>query len=140
MMAMAQGALVKKGSFTVPQMQQDGESFYISLDKTVSKYVIVVEGTNDTKQALIDSGISGNRVFMWVGIFPNMQIDNRSISADALTGRINAATSELSAATTAQIRLYDDRFGFDAFVLKSGGSAWGVYQGYTYNYWVFEIK
>lgn len=140
LMGMAQGCLIQKGSFTVSS-GDEGYNKQISFGKTVNKYIAIFEMTNESKEILAGrSDVSGLRAFTWVGIYPLPSIANKEISDDAYVARINPSTQAVNATINRSMALYNDKVRLSCYVLKNGGSAWGLYQGLSYNYWIFEMK
>ena len=141
LLQMASKGYIKKGQFTVKSTGSEGERLYIDIGKTLEKYVVVVEMTEESKAVLAaKTEITGQRVFEWIGIYPLMNIDNKTITNDAFVGRMQPSTGSVNASTTASIYTSADRIGLDCYALKEGGSAWGLYFGFTYNYWLLELK
>lgn len=138
---MANNGYVKKGQFTLKATGTEGETFYIDIGKTLSKYVVVVEMSEESKEALAQrTEITGQRVFEWVGIYPYMRINNKESTTDALVGRIQPSANSVNVSTTSYINTSSTRFGFSCYKLQEGGSAWGLYYGFTYNYWLLELN
>ena len=141
LLQMASKGYIKKGQFTVKSTGSEDERLYIDIGKTLEKYVVVIEMSEASKETLAGrTEITGQRIFEWIGIYPLMNIDNKTITNDAFVGRMQPSTGSVNASTSASIYLYSDRFGLECYKLQEGGNAWGIYYGMTYNYWLLELK
>ena len=131
------GAQFVKGTFTVPN---DADSYTIQFGKTISKYLFLIEMTDGSKSALINSGQSGLKTYSAQGIYPIPAINNVSPSnLAALYERYDPSNNDKSVSiSTSIITDIDD----ESITLYTRGYAYGTsfYRGSSYNYYIVEIK
>ena len=136
MAQMANGAQFVKGTFTV---SDSGSSYTLNFGKTFSKYMYFVEMTDESKTAFISSGATAARIFCYVGIYPKREINNTSVNSNKLIVRLNPSTSETSASYSSSFTESSTSIVF-ATSSVTGSTANALYKGYTYNYYIVEIK
>lgn len=138
MMAMAGGAQFVKGTFTVPN---DSSNYYtLEFGKTFQSYLFLIEMDDASKTALLATGINGNRIYAEQGIFPMPLINNTTPSNMYVFERINPSTQAVSATygsgginTVSQTSIK-----FSCNIVTADQSY--LYRGYTYSYYIVEIK
>lgn len=128
---MASGARFVKGTYTIP----DNGSFVINFGKTFSKYLFYIEMTDESKAALIDTGKTSSRTFAAFGVYPEMEIGN-VIGNSNLGSRITPSSKALSEGHFSATK------SSNSIELPTGGTGNSnvFYWGYTYNYYIVEIK
>lgn len=137
MAQMARGVEVIKGSFTVG----DNDTTYaLQFGKTLSRYMYLIEMTDQSKAELISTVSSGVRVFAFAGMYPMPEVNNTSqASVCVRTYRVTPSTGVVSSST-----YYDNNvpsstaITLNAVSVSSGGDA--LYRGYTYNYIIIPIE
>ena len=132
---MASGAEFIKGTFTVPS---SGSSYTLEFGKTFNKYLYFFEMTDASKTALLGISATGARTFFVDGIYPNRAVNGAEIG-DVFTYRVVPSTGVLSASYTVTII---NECSSTSMTLKTGGTGNTsvFYNGYSYNYYIVEIK
>lgn len=136
MAQMASGAQFVKGTFTAPS----SGSYTLNFGKTFSKYIFIIESTEDTKTAIINSGASSYRPFYWIGSYPQPEINNNG-SYGGIAWTYKPSTNEY-----ANSRYATDNNSYTTtsitFVVAdiTGTSSSGILKGCSYNYYIVEIK
>ena len=116
------------GEFTVPD---SGSTYEISFGKTISNYLFLIEATDDTKTAILNSGQTSSRAFAFVGVYPKREANDHEASNNALTQRLKPSDGSVDASTTT-VTCTDS-----AVSLPIGGFGSGVnyvFAGCTYKY------
>lgn len=123
-----------KGEFTCPS---SGSSYTLSFGKTFSKYVAVIEMTDSSKTALVNSGLTAARTFAMMLIYPKLAIGNMENNYQAIFHRFNPSNNVMDngAPTTCT-------FTSSSITIPMGttSSANQLYQNYSYKYYVAEIE
>lgn len=136
-MQMASGASYASGTFTT---DDSAASHTINFGKTFSKYLYLIEMTGESKTALMNSGQTSAKMFSSIGTYPPLIFDStHQANKTYLSYRMNPSTSEISYSTSAVATNLDE----SSITLGSNaiaGSANGLYKGYSYTYYVVEIK
>ena len=132
---MASGARFVKGSFTV---ETGITSKTIDFGKTFSKYLFLVEMTDESKTMLMNSGVNAVRAFSFVGIYPHRQINNHEYVTDAVYSRYNPSTDAVSGGTMQIATLTGSSMTMSVSVVSSSTTT--LFVGYSYNYYIVEIK
>ena len=140
MMAMASGADFVKGSFTAPSTNTDG---VINFGKAFTKYMFVIEATEESKTSIINSGINANKAFAFCGVYPDFKINNSQISNyhNSFSVRINPSTNEVGQGTmpSSAITATTTSIAMPARAITQNFANY-LYGGLTYNYYIVEIK
>lgn len=134
---MAKGAEFISGSFTIPS---NDTSFTFDFGKTFNKYLYVIELADDSKTALMNSGVTGDRLYGAVGVYPQLAIGNVGIDNYGLAYRIKPASA--TSTPIASYSIFTEITG-SSMTVRVGTINAGTYyliQGYTYNYFIVEIK
>ena len=139
MMAMASGAQFVKGTFTVPD---SGSTYTLTFGKTFSKYLFSVEADDNSKTQIASSGLSDNRAFCYVGIYPPRIINNVTNSVNKMIDNYNAPTSSAGGTATSYHTCSESWIEFLVSNLRGTGTAAtrNLLRGLTYNYYIVEIK
>lgn len=136
MAQMASGANFVKGTFTVPSI---GSSYTLNFGKTFSKYMFFIEMTNDSKTALLQIGATSARAFFVEGIYPSPSVNNVQGTNVTLVCRVTPSTGEITyGQNNIFIKGIDDTH-ID-FAAGGTGNTNAFYNGYSYNYYIVEIK
>ena len=137
MMAMASGAQYVKGMITVAQ----GAECTINFGKTFSRYLYFIEMNDASKTTLLASGESGAKSYARCGVVPSVAIGNVDAGLSYWSQRINPATSEqtYSAISNYVVNATGSSITFKSANSISSGAHY-LYAGYTYNYYIVEIK
>lgn len=130
------GADFVKGSFTVPN---DGYTYIINIGKTFSKYLYYFEMTDDSKTALHNSGQTAARMFACIGAYPNAEFDEGSDTFGYYSVRVKPSDGTIDKSASASPSAMDgSSITIPISAISSGANAF--YKGYTYNYYIVEIK
>ena len=135
MMGMASGADYIKGSFTTGNTS----GHRISFGKTFSKYIYFVEMTEESKATLMASGQDAHKMVACCGIYPRVMVGDVPVVNGFASYRVNPTTSATSQSTSAALSSIDNT----SIVLPNSaitGGSNSLYRGYSYNYYVVEIK
>lgn len=131
--------VVLSGTFTVPA---SGTTYTLSFGRTISKYIFLIEATDDTKTAIVSSGYNGAKPYAFIGVYPKRQINNTDNSIDTLTLRLNPSTSAQSTGTMSggsnPYSITDTSITIGATALTSSGATLLI-NGYSYKYYVAPI-
>ena len=132
------GAEVIKGTFIADGGQAN--SYTLSWGKKFSKYIYIIEMTEDSKNALISSGQTSAKMYACIGKYPMPSINNDSLNNTYLSNRIIPSTQALSVSNTTNnvsdtvtgnsIKFTCNRIGSGANVL---------YNNYSYNYTIVSL-
>lgn len=140
MAQMASGANFVKGTFTVPDDAYG--DFVVPFGKSFSKYLFFIEMTPESKTKLLnESTITSNRYYALIGMYPYPTVSNGTTYPNAtMAYRIIPSTGEsTSPANTSAIVTRLDSTSI-TFLARGISNAAVVYQGYSYNYYIVEIK
>jgi hypothetical protein len=133
------GAKTESGTFTTPS---SGSSYTLNFDNTYTEYLIVIEATDATKTAILNSGVSAFRTFAVVGHYPKFTAGSLESAYETLMVRVNPSTSATNAAavvTEANVLYYTG----SSFTMSLGAFTSGanyLYRGYTYKYYIAEVN
>ena len=130
---MAKGANFIKGTFTAPS---GASSYTLNFGKTFNKYIYLVEMTEESKTALVNSGITAIRAFAWVGIWPNVSINNVAYASNSLYARYNPSTNETSGGVMSASSYSNSSI---TFAVSNLTSITTLFEGYSYNYYIVEV-
>lgn len=136
-MGMAGGAKYVKGTFTVPDSSDS--YFALSFGKTFTKYLLLIEADDTSKQIIDDSNINASRAYALSAVYPTMQIGDKSASKYVYY-RIHPQTKSVSVDGNNNGDLTDTGVSLYKADLMSGSTTNAVFRGLTYNYYVVEIK
>ena len=135
MMAMASGAQFYSGTFTTPTSQN---TYTLSLPKPFNKYMFFVEMTGDSKTALKNTGNESSKTFFVMGKYPEPTFDNANINT-FYNGRYKPSAGTVDSTTSSVVTSIDNSsITFTNRAITYGANV--LYQGYTYNYYIVEIK
>ena len=132
---MAGGADYVSGTFTVPNSVT---SYTLDFGKTFSKYLYLVEMTDESKTALKNSDIDAARAFGYVGIYPNLSINNVDYTSNSMYARYKPTTNSVSGGNLSASSYTNSSITFP--VNSVATSITPLYNGYSYNYFIVEIK
>ena len=134
---MASGAQFVKGTFTTPD---SGTTYTLDIGKSFSKYLYYIEMTDDSKTALHNSGQTSAKMFALIGAYPKFSFNNNDTNgAGYLSYRVIPSSNTIDRSANAIPTSIDESsitFGLAAIT----GGANNMYRGYTYNYYIVEIK
>ena len=132
---MAKGAEVIKGTFTTPS---SGTSYTLEFGKSFNRYFYLIEMTNETKTALIQSGVNANQCFAVHGLYPVPKVNNNSVSDNSyFSSRINPSTSAIVGTVATSTGTDDSSIKMN--VADFGGAANALYKSCTYDYIVVSL-
>ena len=133
------GAKFAKGSFTTPT---SGTSYTLNYGESFSgNYLLIVEPNDDTKTAIINSGVNYKRVFGFIGKRYSFSINGLQITNNQyLLDRINPSSSAIDQTLNGIPAYTDSSATFGNYNIEGQYATTCLYQGYTYNYYVVEIK
>lgn len=140
MAQMANGANFVKGTFTVPN---NINSYTIDFGKTINQYLFVVEMTDESKKTLMeDTSDTNPRCFIFYGLYPKPSINNMVVSYINTYYRIVPSTGGTVSATLNEgpVTSFNETSIVMRATEKSGNRAAFIYKGYSYNYYICEIK
>ena len=135
MAQMAKGAEYITGTFTVPD---SGSSYVIYFGKTLERYIFLIEATDESKTAIMESGINGTKSFAFIGIYPRLSIDTYNANFNGTYARINPSTKEMSSIVATNVDPTASSIGFNVNSLADGSSV--IFRGLTYKYTIIELK
>lgn len=132
------GIEVVKGTFTVYPDQIVDNTYTINFGKTFSKYLYLIEMTEESKTTLLSSGQTSDRMYSCMGTYPIPQINNITPSYNFLSVRVKPSTSSTSVtapssssgvATSSTI----------TFPTSNLNGANQLYRNYSYNYTIVSL-
>lgn len=134
---MAKGAEVVKGSFTVVN---DGSAWeQIQFPKTINRYLYYIEMDEDSKEALMQSGINGNRSYACFGIYPMIDIEDVAQPSVTSAFRVNPSTKVPGTVSTGDYVKNMSNTGFEMAKGNYNSGVYYVYYGSTYNYTIVSL-
>ena len=133
--AIATGAEYVSGTFTAPE---SGSSATLSFGKTFSKYMLFVEMTDDSKIALLASGQSSAKMYAFDAMYQIPTIDNGHPDPCIMSYRVVPTTGVKSYSASTIIEMTGSSFTITNNTIGSGANVF--YRGYSYKYYVVEIK
>lgn len=137
MALMANGAEVIKGSFTV---ENDGSVYKrVQFPKTINKYLYYVEMDENSKEALMQTGINGNKAYACFGIYPMIDIEDVTQPFVSSAFRINPSTKTPGVISTSDYVKNIDNTGFEIQQGTYSSGVYYVYYGSTYNYVIVSL-
>ena len=127
------GAKKVTGAFTVGSSET---THTISFGETLSRYMFLIEMTDDSKTTLASSGNASARSYAFTGLCPSPGINN-SAPANCMTPyRIKPSTGEMS---YSQSTVNTAASSISIGCADLNGGAHYLYRGYSYNYYVVEV-
>ena len=130
--AMASGAKFESGSFTTGNTSPYTLNFQNSYDK----YLVYIEMTEESKSAYVNAGEDKTRTYAFCWKYPQPIIDNgEPTNVSMLTVRYNASTK----ASTYNFGGISG-FGSNYITIPNSNEMNSLLKGYSYNYYVVEIK
>lgn len=137
MSATIQGADYAKGTFTT----DTNGTYTLSFGKTFESYLYYIEMTDDSKTALKNTGHTSARMYACMGIYPKNKFDGNDYPYNAYAAyRVVPSTDEMSLSTSTQATAIDGSSISFTNVADTGSGANNLYRGYSYNYYIVEIK
>ena len=131
------GARFVKGAFTVPD---SGSAYTLDFGKTFAKYLFVIEANNDSKTTMVNNtSIASAKEFQIIGIFPNPIINNTPQTSNKLVSRYTPSTGVAIGGGSSNHTCYESSINFSLGSFESGNQNY-LYYGFTYNYYIVEIK
>lgn len=136
MQRMSQGIEIIRGSIT----PDTTPNCTISIGKTLTKYMYLIELTDDSKTALLSSGISSNRTYAMIGMYPPATIGTYAQSNMYATYRVNPSSGAISVATAnAANNTSGSQIEIGSGEPASAGANY-LMKGYTYNYTIIPLE
>ena len=138
--AISTGAEFVKGSFTVGD---NDTSHTINFGKTFSKYLFIIEADTESKETILNTGLSSSRAYMSICIFPGVKIASDNVDYQIIVERIKPSDSSLTITNKTSSTYYtlsDSSITIKCYAVTNTNAPDYLYQGLTYNYYVFEIK
>lgn len=140
MAQMTKGAEIIKGTFTAPATD-DTTTYALSFGKTFNTYLFLIEMTDESKTALVASGVSEYKGYSFVGIYPKRMTSLKVSNSNILVSRFNPSTlAGSNAAAVLPNSIDDSSITFNVYPISTSGQTYSLYSGYTYNYYIVEIK
>lgn len=137
MSATIQGADYAKGTITT----DTNGTYTLSFGKTFASYLYYIEMTDDSKTALKNTGHTSARMYACLGIYPKNKFDGNDYPYNAYAAyRVVPSTDEMSLSTSTQATAIDGSSISFTNVAATGSGANNLYRGYSYNYYIVEIK
>ena len=132
-----QGANYVKGTITT----DSADRYTISFGKTFASYLYYIEMTDDSKTALHNSGQNTARMYAFLGIYPKNKFNGNDYPYNSYASyRVNPSTDEMSLSTSAQAYAIDGSSITMNNTAITASGANNMYKGYSYNYYIVEIK
>ena len=133
------GAKCAKGTITTPS---SGTSYTLNFGETFTgNYLVVIEATDATKTAIINSGVNYKRAFAFLAKRNNFTINNLSIESNQyLIERINPSSSEMDKVLSGSPSYTDSSVTIGNYGLTGQYATNCLFQGYSYNFFVVEIQ
>ena len=136
MAQMASGADYAKGTFTTDTAM----TYTLSFGKTFSRYLYYIEMTDESKTALHNSGQSSAKMYACLGIYPKNKFNGNDFPANSYASyRVNPANDDMTLSTSASATAINESSITLGNTAISGGAN-SLYRGYSYNYYIVEIK
>ena len=132
--AMAKGAEVIKGTFTVPD---GGVNYTLNFGKSFNSYLFLIELDGDGKTAVINSGSTYARAFAYIGAYPRKSINNTEAES-ILVDRYNPSSSEASYGALTGTQLSVNSITLNTIGI-TGSGATSLVKGLTYNYTIISL-
>ena len=126
------------GTFTVPN---DAETYRINFGKSFSRYLFIIEMTDDSKTTLINSGSSNSLTFLYFGIYPAPAFQKQGTPLDAPYGhfRYRASSPSLTGTYSVYPKTKDETYIENAVAPIESGHFYKFLAGYSYNYVVISL-
>lgn len=128
------GARFIKGTFTVPD---NGDTYEFNFGDTFDSYLFLVEMTSESKAALINAGQTAGRTFAFIGVFPKRNVNNIEPANVVLIQRYNPSAATADGGTISTVEMSNSSI---KFPLSGLNSANYMYRGFSYNYYIVEVK
>lgn len=137
---MASGAEFVKGSFTVPD---SATTYTINFGKTFNRYLFLIEMDETSKTALANTGIDGNKLYALTGICPIPSANSSTPARIYIIQRLNPSTGTASSTSGSGFIYTSTPPNSTQITLTCAditSTTSNAYRGYTYNYYIVEIK
>ena len=129
------GAEFLSGTFTTGTTA----GYTIDFGKSFSKYLYYVEMTDASKTELHNSGQTSAKMFACIGKYPNAEFNERSTNGGYLSFRVNPSNDTIDKSSSASPNsISDSSITFGNNAITAGANS--LYRGYSYNYYIVEIK
>ena len=129
------GSCVVTGTFTAEQ--QSGNTYKLEFPGTYGSYLLLVEMTEESKAALIDSGNTATKMFAFQTVYPTPKIDDANASGGILSYRVTPSTEEYSLSQSTYQAI--DGSSITLTCSTYGGGANILYKDQTYNYTIVPL-
>ena len=137
MAQMASGANYANGTITIGA---DWYNYVFQFGKTFNKYLYYFEMTDESKTALMNSGSTAtDNTFALLGAYPTPNIDSTPATTYSMRTYVNVSNSTVARGTSTDgVQSCDPT----SMTLQCRGlsTTTAFYRGYTYNYYIVEIK
>ena len=131
------GAEVIKGTFTIPD---SGSSYTLEIGKMLEKYAYIIELTDASKAALMDTDIDNTRTFLTYGIYPSPSMGSDTLNNINANVRVNPHTGAVTGSfnSTPVTGISGSQFALSCGAVASG--AYVMFHGYSYNYTIIDLS
>ncbi len=133
------GADCVKGSFTVG----NSETYHtINFGKTFSKYLFIIEADDESKEDIAECELTTARAYLIIGRYPGFKFASEDVDYRLIAERVKPSDSTLSTTNigaSSAVVLTDSSITINCYALTNTNAPNYLYQGLTYNYYVFEM-
>ena len=135
-MAQMPGRYCESGTFTCP----DSDTTYsITFKKQMNRYLYLIEMTDESKTAFLNSGQTSARAFTYHGLYPKPSLSNMTSDYANISTKYNGSTSTVTGAVTASYTTTSTYIRNNVRAINAASSTNYYVRGYSYNYWIISL-
>ena len=137
MAQMANGAQFVKGTITT---DNNNSTYTINFGRTFNNYLFYIEMTDASKTALINYGSTYAKMYACCGMYPAPQIGEATIGQTMISRRYKASDGIVDSSAAGIYNIGNDFITLANTAVSSSSNPNGFMKGYSYNYYIVEIK
>lgn len=123
------------GTFTCPD---EDTTYKIQFGKTFSKYLFLIELSDDSKTALVNSGSSYARPFAYIGVYPKLGMNNLTVDYNIVPNRYKSSTNEVTIGNSSALTTTGTYIEGTVRAVNSNAANYFI-RGYSYKYTVVSL-
>ena len=135
-MAQMAGKDFVTGTFTCPN---EDTQIQIDFGKTFNHYLFILEMTDASKEALVESAASGTASIAFIGVYPKRTINNVTINSNEVSERYIASSNTQTSGATNVIACASTYLKANVRAITEATLQSYLIRGYSYNYTVVSL-
>ena len=131
------GANFVKGTFTVPS--DASTPFTFDFGKSFEKYLFYIEISDEGKEDIIEETYAGRRAYAFTGNYPNAKLSEQITNPYNGIAYNYASSNQTPNYSQVNFNLTDHSITYTCGAFSANNASMFI-KGYTYNYYIVEIK